>query len=75
MQQLLMDVTGQTFPELMKRLVLAPLGMTLRSYEQPLPEPRWGEAASGHDGEGTVIKGRWLIQPQMAAGALWTTPS
>jgi len=75
MQQLLIDVTGQQFPELMKRLVLTPVGMTLSTFEQPLPETRWAEAASGHDGGGAVIKGRWLIQPQMAAGGLWTTPT
>ena len=75
MQQLLIDVTGQQFPELMKRLVLTPAGMTLSTYEQPLPEARWAEAASGHDGEGAVIKGKWPIQPEMAAGGLWTTPT
>jgi len=75
MQQLLMDVTGQPFPELMKRLVLGPEGMTLSTYEQPLPEARWSEAASGHDGEGAVIKGKWPIHPEMAAGGLWTTPT
>jgi CubicO group peptidase (beta-lactamase class C family) len=75
MQQLLMDVTGQPFPELMKRLVLTPVGMTSSTYEQPLPEARWAEASRGHDGEGAAIKGGWLIQPQMAAGGLWTTPT
>jgi CubicO group peptidase (beta-lactamase class C family) len=75
MQQLLMDVTGQPFPELMKRLVLEPAGMTLSTYEQPLPAARWPEAADGHDGEGTAIKGKWPIQPEMAAGGLWTTPT
>jgi CubicO group peptidase (beta-lactamase class C family) len=75
MQQLLMDVIGQPFPELMKRLVLEPAGMTLSTYEQPLPEARWSEAADGHDGKGAVIKGRWPIQPEMAAGGLWTTPT
>jgi CubicO group peptidase (beta-lactamase class C family) len=75
MQQLLMDVTGQPFPELMKRLVLAPSGMTLSTYEQPLPQQRWAEAASGHDGEGAVVDGKWPIQPEMAAGGLWTTPT
>jgi len=75
MQQLLLDVTGQPFPELMKRLVLTPVGMTSSSYEQPLPQARWAEAASGHDGEGTVVKGKWPIQPEMAAGGLWTTPT
>jgi CubicO group peptidase (beta-lactamase class C family) len=74
MQQLLMDVTGQPFPELMKRLVLAPSAMTLSTYEQPLPEARWSDAASGHDGAGAVIKGKWPIHPEMAAGGLWTTP-
>ena len=75
MQQLMIDVTGQPFPELMKRLVLGPVGMTLSTYEQPLPEARWSEAASGHNGEGAVIKGKWPIQPEMAAGGLWTTPT
>jgi len=75
MQQLLLDVTAQPFPELMKRLVLAPAGMTLSTYEQPLPETRWAEAARGHVGDGAVINGNWLIQPQMAAGGLWTTPT
>lgn len=75
MQQLLMDVTGQPFPQLMTRLVLGPVGMSLSTYEQPLPQPRWAEAASGHDGEGAVVKGKWPIQPEMAAGGLWTTPT
>ncbi len=75
LQQLLMDVTGQRFPSLMKRLVLDPVGMRLSTFEQPLPEARRQEAASGHDGEGAVVKGRWAINPEMAAGGLWTTPT
>ncbi len=75
MQQLLMDVTREPFPSLMKRLVLAPIGMTLSTYEQPLPEPRRKEAASGHDGDGVVVRGKWPIQPEIAAGGLWTTPT
>jgi CubicO group peptidase (beta-lactamase class C family) len=75
MQQLLTDVTGEPFPQLMSRLVLTRVGMMLSTYEQPLPKARWVEAASGHDGDGAVMKGRWLIQPQLAAGGLWTTPT
>jgi CubicO group peptidase (beta-lactamase class C family) len=75
MQQLLIDVTGEPFPSLMKRLVLEPIGMTLSTYEQPLPEPRRKEAASGHDGAGMVVKGKWPIEPELAAGGLWTTPT
>jgi CubicO group peptidase (beta-lactamase class C family) len=75
MQQLLTDVAGEPFPQLMSRLVLIPVGMMLSTYEQPLPKARWVEAASGHDCDGAVMKGRWLIQPQLAAGGLWTTPT
>jgi CubicO group peptidase (beta-lactamase class C family) len=74
-QQLLEDVTGEPFPLLMKRLVLEPNGMTLSTYEQPLSEARRKDAASGHDGEGAVVSGKWPIQPELAAGGRWTTPT
>ncbi len=75
MQQLLIDVTGESFPSMMKRLVFDRIGMTLSTYEQPLPEARRKEAASGHDGEGELVKGKWPIVPEMAAAGLWTTPT
>lgn len=75
LQQLLIDVTGEPFPSLLKRLVFDPVGMTLSTYEQPLPRSRLKEAASGHDGEGVVLKGKWHTYPEMAAAGLWTTPT
>ncbi len=75
MQQLLTDITGQPFPELMERVVLGPVGMTSSTYEQPLPDNMRNKAASGHDGDGGVIRGKWPIQPEMAAAGLWTTPT
>jgi len=75
MQQLLIDVTGESFPALMKRLVLEPARMNLSTLEQPLPESRRKQAASGHDGEGLVMRGKWPIHPEMAAAGLWTTPT
>lgn len=75
LQQLLTDLTGESFPVLMKRLVLDPIGMAQSTFEQPLPEIRRNEGASGHDGEGKVMTGKWPIQPEMAAGGLWTTPT
>ena len=75
MQQLLSDVTGQSFPRLMKQLVLEPTGMISSAYEQPLSQDREELAASGHDGEGVVTQGRWPIQPELAAAGLWTTPA
>jgi CubicO group peptidase (beta-lactamase class C family) len=75
MQQVLIDVTGEPFPTLMRRLVLDPTGMSRSTYEQPLPVPRRLEAASGHDLEGAVIAGKWPVQPEQTAAGLWTTPS
>src|SRR5215471_10327430 len=36
-QLAMVDVTGQTFPALMQRLVLGPLGMKESTFDQPLP--------------------------------------
>jgi CubicO group peptidase (beta-lactamase class C family) len=75
-EQLVMtDVTGEAFPELMKRLVLDPVGMTNSTYEQPLPRDRRGEEAAGYRMDGTMIPGRWHTYPEMAAAGLWTTPT
>jgi CubicO group peptidase (beta-lactamase class C family) len=75
MQLLLSDVTGQPFPELMRELVLDPVGMTLSTYEQPLPDERRGEAATAYRGDGSEVDGKWHTYPEMAAAGLWTTPS
>ncbi|MGH7459662.1 MAG: serine hydrolase domain-containing protein, partial [Longimicrobiales bacterium] len=58
---------------LMRRLVLAPAGMTHSTYENPLPAARAGEAASGHERIDTPVPGRYHTYPEMAAAGLWTT--
>jgi len=75
MQQLMIDVSGKPFPALLSELVLAPLGMTDSSYEQPLPVDRRDAAASGHLPDGRLIPGRYHTYPEMAAAGLWTTPT
>lgn len=75
MQQLLIDRTGMPFPQLMQRMVLGRIGMKRSSFEQPLPEPLAGNAATAHDRQGRPLKGRWHVYPEMAAAGLWTTPS
>ena len=74
-QLVLTDRTGEPFPVLMNRLVLSPIGMTRSTYEQPLPESRWADAARAHRGSGQMIPGRWHTYPEMAAAGLWTTPT
>lgn len=74
-QQLLVDVTRKPFPALLSELVLRPIAMTDSTYEQPLAPGLRGEAASGHDGSGKPIRGRYHTYPEMAAAGLWTTPT
>ena len=74
-QQLLIDVAGERFPELMRRIVLQKMGMKDSTFAQPLPGRLAARAARGHRETGEKIKGNWHIYPEMAAGGLWTTPS
>lgn len=74
-QLLATDVTHETLPALMQRLVLAPAGMTRSTYENPLPNGRWSEAATGHEHVDTPVPGHFHVYPEMAAAGLWTTPS
>ncbi|MEP7274190.1 MAG: serine hydrolase [Acidobacteriota bacterium] len=75
MQQLVMDVTGRSFPEVTRDLVLTPAGMRQSTYENPLPKMRESEAATAHRANGEKVKGRWHTYPEMAAAGLWTTAS
>jgi CubicO group peptidase (beta-lactamase class C family) len=74
-QQLLMDVTGEPFPKLMQELVLAPIGMTRSTYQQPLPAARLSEAATPYRPNGEPVTGGPHTYPEMAPAGLWTTPS
>jgi len=72
-QQLLVDVCGLSYPDLMRALVLEPAGMTSSTFEQPPPPPLVERCASGHGWYGNRIEGRWHLYPEMAAAGLWTT--
>lgn len=74
-QQLMIDATGRPFPQLMHDIVLSKIGMNHSTFEQPLPESRIAEAASGTYADGSIVHGRWHTYPEMAAGGLWTTSS
>jgi CubicO group peptidase (beta-lactamase class C family) len=74
MQQLLLDVSKQSFAELLHDTVLEPIGMTHSTYEQPLPIRLKSEAATPYDAEGGPIPGGAHTYPEQAAAGLWTTP-
>jgi CubicO group peptidase (beta-lactamase class C family) len=72
-QQILTDVTGRRFDELMHELVLAPLGMHDSSFDQTFPQRR--AVALGHEPGGDGQADGWLLYPELAPSGLWTTPS
>jgi CubicO group peptidase (beta-lactamase class C family) len=75
MQLMMLEATGKTFPQLMRDLVLGPMGMTHSTYEQPLPRQLWPDAAVPYDAKGEPIRFGFHTYPEMAAGGLWSTPS
>jgi len=73
MQQMMIDVTGETFPQYMQEAVLHPLHMTNSTYEQPPPAPLVSATATGYYADGKMVTKRWHIYPEMAAAGLWST--
>ncbi|HEY3928591.1 MAG TPA: serine hydrolase [Candidatus Koribacter sp.] len=74
-QQMMIDATGQSFPQIMQSLVLGPVAMRHSTYQQPLPSDRLKEVALPADEQGKPIAGGPHTYPEMAAAGLWTTPS
>ncbi len=75
MQQAAQDVTGLSFDRFQAQAVLWSLGMDDSTYQQPLPERFHDRAATGYQGDGTAVPGKWNTYPEKAAAGLWTTPS
>jgi CubicO group peptidase (beta-lactamase class C family) len=73
MQQLLLDTTKEPFPKLIHDTVLAPIGMTHSTYEQPIPADLKTAAATPYEANGDPITGGAHTYPEMTAAGLWTT--
>jgi CubicO group peptidase (beta-lactamase class C family) len=74
-QQLLMDLTGESYTQLAEKAVLGPLSMTHSTFEQPVEPVPGVRRATGHGPDGVAIAGKWHRHPELAAAGLWTTPS
>jgi len=72
-QQMMLDVEGKTFPEIMHELVLKPLEMNNSTFNQVLTAEQLTTAATGYLTDGSMVKGRRYINPSMASNGLWTT--
>jgi CubicO group peptidase (beta-lactamase class C family) len=73
-QQLLTDVSGQTFAGLISEIVFTPLGMQDSCYH-PLPRNLWNRAAWGHRSDSRPLPGGWQVYPESGAGPFWSTPT
>ena len=73
-QQLaLTDAVGRRFEQIAREWVLAPIGMTNSTYEQPLPATLERQAARAHNRMGARMGDPWHVYPEQAAAGLWTT--
>ncbi|WP_328537485.1 non-ribosomal peptide synthetase [Streptomyces sp. NBC_00344] len=73
LQQAMEDLTGETFPEVVRRLVFAPLGMRDSGVTPDHPETSGKPVAHGHDLKGDPLPGGRRVYPESAARGLWTT--
>lgn len=72
-QQMMVDAAGRSFPAIVRTKILAPIGMTHSTEEQPLDAARLARAAWPHDSAGAEVEGGPRTYPEMAAAGLWTT--
>lgn len=72
-EQLLVDVMGKQFSDLMNELVLEPLEMHNSLFIYPPDIEAKYILASGHDQNGQIVEGKRATYPYLAAAGLWTT--
>jgi CubicO group peptidase (beta-lactamase class C family) len=71
LQQMVEDIEGRSYSDVLMQRVLRPLGMVASTFDQP---PSTDRLAFGHSRSGKPIPGGFRIFPEMAAGGMWTTP-
>lgn len=71
LQEMVEDVTGESYEDYVRSSVLEPLGMINSDMNQMPTTPN---LAFGHGPKGGVIKGNYRLHPEMAAAGLWSIP-
>lgn len=74
-QALMEAATGKSFSDLAQAFVFDPAGMRASTFAQPLDAARLPMAANAAGPDGLPMPGGWRVNPELAAGGLWTTPS
>lgn len=72
---LIEDVTGEPFAKFMKQAVLDPIGMKDSTFDAPLPQRMASKAATAYPTDSNAVPPSKFVEPNLAAGGLWTTPT
>ena len=72
-QQLIEDVTGKQFKQVVHEFIFEPLGMKNSQLDTTMSEVDRGNFSCGHNKNGELVDGKHLIYPYPAASGLWTT--
>jgi CubicO group peptidase (beta-lactamase class C family) len=70
--QLIEDVSGRRYAEVVTERVFAPAGMSASGYWHPL-DPERAARATGGAFDGEALPSQWQLHPEHAAAGLWTT--
>ena len=74
-QALMSAATGKSFSSLAQDFVFDPAGMQASTFAQPLDAKRLRLATHAAGADGSPMPGGWRVNPELAAGGLWTTPT
>lgn len=72
-QLMMTDIEGKEYPEIMRDLVLQPLGMTNSTFDPSLSQEQGKKAATAYLQDGTMVPGKRYVHPVLASRGLWTT--
>jgi len=72
-QEVMEQVSKKPFEQLMRELVLDPLGMKHSTFQQPAPAEFTRKAAFALNQRGERTGDPWHVYPEQAAAGLWTT--
>ena len=75
LQQLVEDVSHESFATLVAARVLKPAHMDRSVVASPLPMSLQGDAADGYAADGSPIPGGGMVFRELAPAGLWSTPT
>jgi CubicO group peptidase (beta-lactamase class C family) len=75
LQQLVLDLSRESFEQYMQSAVLKPIGMRDSTFLQTLPAATLAHIATGHYAGGQPLRRRLQVGPELAVAGLWTTPT